>query len=181
MKKCLALLLSLFSLTALTQAQKVIIGGAEGARPLVWTDFTGAADATSPYHANTKWNLRYQTGTVQFRGDSTLMPDFAITLELSGDGSWVKKGKETPELLRHEQGHFDLGRICMAELLAAVKKLTLTPDNFKPSMQGLFQRTMARYHDMGTRYDAETVHGTNKEAQEKWNGFFAEQLLKWSQ
>jgi len=178
MKKLFTLLLSLFTLTYLTSAHKVIIGGTEGNRPLVWSDFTGSADAASPYHASTKWRLGYQTGTVQFMADTTVMPDFGITLELSNGESWVKKGRETPELLRHEQGHFDLGLICMAELLQAVKTLKLTPDNFKPTIQGLFQRTLSRYHEMGVRYDTETSHGLNKEPQARWSVFFAEQLAK---
>ena len=145
---------------------------------MVWSDFVGAPDAASPYHALTKWSLRYQTGTVQLSGQQVDMPNFGITLEFDPAASWVKKGKETTELLRHEQGHFDLGLLCMAELLKEVKALKLTPDNFKPSLQGLFQTTLARYHELGLRYDKETDHGIKKDEQARWNTYLAEHLAR---
>lgn len=102
--------------------QKVIISGEETSRKLVWTDFIGEIDRTSPYFAHTQWNLNYRFGNVQFRGDTAVIGSFELKLELDPSKSWLKKDKATDELLIHEQGHFDCGLLCMNELLATYKK-----------------------------------------------------------
>jgi hypothetical protein len=176
MKILFSIILSCFLQTVI--AQKVIISGKEGNRPLVWSDFTGKPDNSISYFAMTYWTLNYGFSNVQFKGETVVIGSFDVKLELNGKGSWVKKGKESVELLVHEQGHFNTGLLCLKEMIRREKEMapTFTRKNFSEKIQTLFNEVMKKYHDMGIQYDEESDHSKNKQGQEKWNAFFAEQL-----
>jgi len=178
--KLLLLLLVLTETNCLCYAQKIIIKGEETTRPLQWSDFTGAVDSTSPFFAYTWWRINYRIANAQTRGDSVIITSFEVRLELDPLRSWVKKEKETDDLLVHEQGHFNFGILCMDEFLAAYSKLHFTKDNLHTAIQNLFSAILKEYHDMGERYDQETNHGMNKQVQAKWNSFFREQLKEYA-
>lgn len=48
--------------TQTASAQKVIINGAEGNRPLQWNDFTGKVDKSSLFFAFTSWKSNFKFG-----------------------------------------------------------------------------------------------------------------------
>jgi hypothetical protein len=89
---------------------------------------------------------------------------------------WAKKDKVNNELLKHEQGHFDIGILCMREILSIYKQSKFTKANFSSLLQSIITDTSKKYNEMGLRYDTETRHSANKEHQEKWNTFFEEKL-----
>ncbi len=172
----LVLSIFLFSLLQNSKAQKIIISGKEGNRPLVWSDFTGKADESSSYFALTYWNIKYNLSDVQFNGESVVIGKFEVVLELNSKNSWLKKGKASDALLEHEQGHFNTGILCMRELIRKVKDATFTKKNMNEKLQALFNDTLKKYHDMGERYDDESDHSMNLTQQAKWNNYFKEQL-----
>ncbi len=157
-------------------AQKVIISGKEGNRQLVWKDFTGKPDDNSSFFALTYWTLNWKTNDIRPQGDVLVVGSFEAVLELDPKHSWVKPGKESDPLLEHEQGHFDIGILCMRELIAKEKLLVLKKSNFSEKLQGLFDEVMKKYHDMEERYDKETDHNKNAEQQQKWNDLIKTQL-----
>jgi len=64
----------------------------------------------------------------QFKGD-TLKWDVKIILELTKD-SWKKTDKLLSDtILKHEQGHFEIGRICAAEAHERVKATVFLKTN----------------------------------------------------
>lgn len=163
-------------ITAAASAQKVIISGIEGNRLLQWNDFTGTPDNSNPYFALTFWNINYKFSGVQFDGDKALLNGFEITLQLNPKESWIKKGKESDELLKHEQGHFDVGVICMKELLKKMAAASFTRTGYQQEIQKLTSETIKKYLDMGKQYDNETNHSIKKDEQKKWNEFFSREL-----
>lgn len=174
MRIFLALFLTLILQTA--SAQKIIINGNEGNRPLVWNDFAGKPDDASPYYAYTFWNLNYRFSSVTFTGDTATLQGLAVNLLLDPQASWVKPGKQTDELLKHEQGHFDAGLLCLNETLKALASARFTRTGYKEEIQKLVKSTLQKYKDMNQRYDEETRHSQNKEEQKKWNAFFQNAL-----
>ncbi len=175
-----SLLLLLFPLLALVHAhsQEVTISGSKGNRPLEWSDFKGQPDRSSPYFANTRWNIGYTMPNIRLTGDSVPLTGFMVKLELDSKGSWVKTGKESPGLLKHEQGHFDIGRLCQLELVSILNKTYVVPAQLSTRVGGIFKTVMDKYHAMGVQYDQETDHNLNAEAQEKWNRFLASELAR---
>ncbi len=166
-----------FLLSLQLSAQKVIISGKEGNRPLVWSDFQGRSDESNPFFALTHWNINYKPSDIRVSGENVTVGSFDVTVELDRKESWVKKGKETDELLEHEQGHFNIGLLCMKELLTKEKEASFTKSNLSSKMQSIFSDVMKKYHDMDDKYDSETDHSKNKPEQKRWNEFLKEQAL----
>lgn len=157
-------------------AQTIIISGKNGNRPLTWNDFTGKPDMQSSFAANTWWNLRYSISGMNFKGDSVMMKGFAITLELNAEQSWVKSGMETDALLKHEQVHFDIGRLCAIALKKAFDTAVFSNINYRTKHADIFTAVMKEYHDMGQLYDRETDHGKKQPEQKQWEMLVAAKL-----
>ena len=177
MKSLLLLLFPLFT-TLNARSQEITISGSKTNRPLEWSDFKGEPDRTSPYFANTRWNIGYTMPSIKVTADSVPLTGFVVKLELDSKRSWVKSGKETPGLLKHEQGHFDIGRLCQLELVSTLNKTYVVPAQLSTKVGGIFHAVMDKYHNMGLQYDKETDHNLNAEAQEKWNRFLASELAR---
>ena len=174
MKLLLALLLT-FAFDTLC-AQKIIINGEEGTRPLTWSDFAGTPDNSNPFFAYTFWNLSYRFTGAHFTGDAAQLEGFEITLKFDPQASWVKPGKQTDGLLKHEQGHFNAGLLCLREAMNAVAAAHFTRSGYLDEVKTLVSNTVQKYKDMNLRYDEETAHSINKEAQARWNAFFEKEL-----
>ncbi|MBK8495505.1 MAG: hypothetical protein IPL50_11110 [Chitinophagaceae bacterium] len=117
MKKYICLFF-LFSISIPVFCQDVMINGINNNRLLTWEDFTGKPDNHSLHDANTKWNLSYSYQGYTLNGDYVKIKGLKMILELDQRSSWIKPGKETVPLLKHEQGHFDIGLICLQEMTA---------------------------------------------------------------
>lgn len=175
MKLLFGLLITLLSCFPAT-AQQVIISGEEGNRPLKWSDFTGRPDQSSPHSAQCYWNIRWQYGGTEKKDGKTIVKDFKVILELDPKKTWRKKGKETDELLQHEQGHFNNGLLCQKELLERVNTNQFSTANANAEIQQLVNEVLKKYQQQENTYDKETDHSKNKEGQQKWDLFFEKAL-----
>ena len=174
----LLLFFFLLTISFYSYGQKIIISGKETSRPLVWKDFSGTPDNNSPFYALTWWNLRFRYESVEYNGNNAQLTGFQVQLELDPEKSWVKSGKETDYLLAHEQLHFNMGILCMREIIAAVNSATLKKNDYNEAIRNLFSAIMTKYKAMGNKYDEETNHGANKEQQEKWSELIAKEMAK---
>jgi hypothetical protein len=168
------MLLTLQSLSA----QKILIGALEGNRPLQWTDFKGSPDNSSPYFAYTAWKTNVKFSGVQFEGDKAIINGFEMSVEFDANKSWVKTGKETVDLLKHEQGHFDVGVLYMQEVLKTIAAASFTRAGYKEEFQKIIKDIHLKYVAMSEKYDAETNHSIKRDVQEKWNAFFGEKVKR---
>lgn len=159
-------------------SQKIIISGEETNRKLVWSDFTGKVDKSAPYYAYTRFKIGFQTGNIDVIGDSVSIDKFEVNVELDPKESWAKKDKVSDALLIHEQGHFDIGILCMREILANYRQAKFTRTNVNYTIQTIVNNASRKYHEMTLKYDKETNHSADKEQQAKWNLFFSEMLSK---
>jgi hypothetical protein len=167
-------------LTAFRQlpAQKIMVNGSEGNRLLQWTDFTGSPDNGSPYLAHTAWKTNVKYTGVTFEGEKAVLQGFEMTLAFDPQTSWVKRGKESNELLKHEQGHFDVGVLYMREAVETIARTTFSRAGYKEEFQKIIRDLYQKYVSMGDQYDTETNHSIKKEEQEKWNAFFGEKVRR---
>jgi hypothetical protein len=173
------LLFSLLLFTAYNGfSQKVIIGGQEGNRLLQWSDFKGTPDESSPYFAYTAWKTNVKFSGVRFEGEKAIVSGFEMTVEFDENKSWVKKGKESDELLKHEQGHFDVGLLYMRDVLSSFPSVSFTRTNFKEEFKNFIEAIHKKYADMGKQYDSETNHSILRDTQAKWNSFFDQQIKR---
>jgi hypothetical protein len=141
---------------------------------LKWSDFKGPVDATSKFHALTlaeisfkyNWTLKNNNYTFTFTGGSFL----------NTSRSWSITEKQTPELLRHEQIHFDI-----AEIFARISLQTLTRTaytaTFKTTIDQIIEDNLRNMKVMHDLYDEQTDHSKQKKMQVKWEVYIAN-LLK---
>ena len=159
-----------------TFAQRVLINGEETSRLLKWEDFKGRPDNGSPWHAFTYWNISTRYDAFQFKGD-TAKWNVIVTVEF-GNNSWQKKDKVTDTLLKHEQGHFDVGIICAMELDQRIKATPFLRNNYQAKLNEMVKEVIAKYVQIEKEYDEETNHFANREQQWKWDAFFAGKIKR---
>lgn len=175
MKKYICAALLVF-LSTLSFSQDIFINGVNKNRPLTWDDFKGTPDTNSTATAFTVWNINYSLTGVSFKGDTVKISNFAVKLEFDEKKSWSKPEKQTNNLLKHEQGHFDLGLICQREILRQLNNAVFLKADFQNKLQTIFSSALEKYRLLGLKYDAETAHSINQPAQDNWNVFFATEL-----
>ena len=169
--------LAYFLLISFTsEAQNISVNGKLYAGQLTWQDFTGKPDASSPFYANTGYRFNTRLKNVNFKADTAIINGFEIDLELNTKLTWVKKGKETDYLLKHEQGHFDIAILLVREILKQVTETHFTKTNFQTGISKIVSTVAEKYRKMGIEYDKETDHSKNITAQQKWDNFLAQAL-----
>ncbi len=91
--------------------------------------------------------------------------------------SWRMPGMKIKEVLKHEQLHFDIcelyGRRFYAEILG-LRKQELTFETLDETLE----RLREDYEIIQDRYDMETGHSTNTEAQHRWERIIVDQLKR---
>lgn len=175
MKKC-CIFLILLVFTKISVAQQLKINGSNQYRLLTWQDFSGNPDKQSEHAANTAWTINYSYTGLDFNGDSAKLKGLLIVLTLDAAQSWKKAGRETSDLLKHEQGHFDVGVLCLKALVEQMTNSSFDRRHAGPKAQDMFSKILTTYTEMNRQYDQETNHSKIKEVQEKWNLFFAKEL-----
>ncbi len=157
-------------------AQMIYIGNEETNRKLQWTDFKGRPDYNSPHDAVTTWYLSYSMEGIKTYGDSVHVGKINPILKMESTESWLKKEKAADELLKHEQGHFNIGMLCLREFMTVFNQTSFQKRNFDSKMKQIFNQTLNKYHQLSIQYDKETDHSKNREAQLYWDEFFVKAL-----
>jgi hypothetical protein len=86
-----------------------------------------------------------------------------VTLKLDTANTWVIVGKETSELLKHEQGHWDIYVLKAEEVEQKLK--SMADSARQTEVTAIFEK----YENIDRQYDDETRHGRATAKQEEWN------------
>lgn len=145
------------------------------------THFRGTPDHNSQYAAvtSTIWQYGY---TAKTRGNN-LTIDFSFLGGVDANKSWVKKerisNRNTSKiLLNHEQGHVYINFLLLKNGERILRNQQYTVQNYKRLVDKTAKDLSKFYNNMQDRYDVETKHGSDLEAQERWNSFFESELSK---
>jgi len=83
--------------------------------------------------------------------------------------SWVIQGMKDDELLRHEQGHFDIVALAMREAANLTSAITGTSaDDLEAQKTAITEKFEKKMKAVSTRYDAQTDHSRKEAAQRRW-------------
>jgi len=141
-------------------------------KQLGWKHFKKLASsprgATVAAHIESQWQLKPS----RFVRDRHGWRLNAVNLVVSIDPNhtWVVRGQETPALLNHEQGHWDITGLIAREAHRAYEQLRArTPGALTQQMQSLQTRLQAKATHLNRQYDAETNHGVNLTPQQRWD------------
>lgn len=150
---------------------------------LTWrSHFKEEPDEYSPYAAltTTIWQYSYQAKIK----DQQLHLDFKFVAGVNPEKSWIKykriKNKEvSQQLLNHEQRHVDINFLLLKQGELTLRNQKYTTSNYKKLIQLTANKISKHYSDMQTRYDEETKHGSDLNAQKQWDNYLSKELSKY--
>ena len=136
---------------------------------LTWDDFKAKSTDTKGYAAYTftMITLNYDVKS----SGQTFTPTFTVKCAFQRSKSWVNRKdqkSQTPEILAHEQLHFTIAEITARKLRRNLKVQQYTK-NYKNEIKEIYNKTLDEGEKMQERYDKETNHSINKEAQKNWS------------
>jgi hypothetical protein len=132
-------------------------------RPLTWADFQGKPLPADQLAALTAANIDVQVGCKDYVFSSEVKAVF-IPQE-----SWARdKNKATPELLRHEQLHFDITELHARMLRQKISILKLDCEHLNPAFKNLSNAAFSAWKREEFNYDRETNHGLSTTKQAFW-------------
>jgi hypothetical protein len=158
------------------QARREISGKEIRGRELEWSDFTGQVDANSRWNAYTDWVTSYRFSRPDFAGGRARVK-LTVQLLLTRN-SWAKPERKSQELLEHERGHFNIGRICSKQIEQAVNSSFFSASNYPKEIDDMYWNGMRKCKEFEERYDIETKHYNDREQQVLWNQKIADLLKK---
>jgi hypothetical protein len=132
---------------------------------LNWTDFQGRPRRTTGEpSAVTDTGFRVR---LECRENAL---DILVAAEFYPRSSWVKSPRKSPELLRHEQGHFDLTELYARKMIKAIRDANIAcEDDRRAEAAGkkIFEQLDREWEKAEKQYDAETKDGTDLVIQKK--------------
>lgn len=143
-------------------------------RPLQLSDFKGRADQSTYGAAATFSGIQMAFSGEEKAG--VLYVDVQLLVYFDKSKSWTKKEGRTPEVLAHEQIHFDITAIHACAFLNAVKQYAFTTDGVRQELKALNKKYMEEMQAVQDAYDRETNHGTLPRQQAEWAAKIQKQL-----
>jgi hypothetical protein len=145
-------------------------------RTVRWKDFKGVPDTSSTFDASIFWSVSYEYDTLTTE-TGALKVDLKVWCTVDEE-SWVKRGKKSYDLLKHEQGHFNIGRLCANEFKETVANFRFKKHNYELCVDSIFYETFRKYRELDDQYDLETDHSVNVEQQLQWDRMLRRRLRK---
>jgi hypothetical protein len=143
---------------------------------LSWSDFQGHARRnTGEPSAMTDTGFRVQ---LECRGGAL---DIRVAAEFYKNSSWVKAGRKSAELLRHEQGHFDITELYARKMRKAIREARIDcKDDRRAEAAGkrIFEELDRGWEEAEKQYDAETGDGTDLAGQREASGRIGRELAE---
>lgn len=158
-----------FGLRAFSQ-QNVVIWNER--HPLQWIDFEGNVKTSSDFDAESFAEVKYDYTFISPKNFS-----FDVYASFNKNTSWCRKEYQSPELLKHEQVHFDIAELYAKRLQEVFDHFTYSK-NFANEILQIFEQKKTEYHSMQMRYDDETNHSRNKQRQSEWEAFIKDLLAQ---
>lgn len=133
-------------------------------RKLTWDDFQGVPDSTVIYAANTVAGFVTKS---RYTSDSTI--SVVITAVFYRKRAWQKTKYQTPQSLKHEQGHFDITEVYARKATAAFKKYKYNKATVNKDIDSIVNYYFNEMSIIDDLYDKETANHRNFTQQRIWD------------
>lgn len=143
-------------------------------RKLNWSDFKATSiSKESNVAAVTSCGFGYKTNLVL----PFSKPKFIVINAFYPEQSWVKKSEQSrPELLEHEQLHFDISEVYARRLRKALSLSKLNYFNLKKESERIFDKIHKDYLLRQETYENESAFSLNAKMQTAWQVQIREEL-----
>jgi predicted secreted Zn-dependent protease len=137
-----------------------------------WNEFR--TRGTRPAGVNEDAQIKTTTVAGGFRwhqrsGEDCHVTNVDIGLSVDRSRTWVVTGHQSDDLLRHEQGHYDITALGTRELYNRVLQLTAPEcSDLSERVQQIQAEIQAEIDEVDDRYDDRTSHGNTASVQQTW-------------
>jgi len=129
-------------------------------RQLTWDDYKGTPDPNSDAAASTTTYLG-----IEYKLDNSGF-GWTIQCSFSISRSWGRN--KTDNVLKHEQGHFDIAEIFARKLNKKMKEYPFNQTTYKTDLPKIYTTITEEKEAFQEQYDNETDHSRKKEQQAAW-------------
>lgn len=146
---------------------------------LTMDDFQGVPPgSSSAYIAYTNCWIHYDYDVRKSNGQYTI--NFYVKMAMNPTKSWMNKSEVVSsgllqEVLRHEQGHYNMAYLEQQELQQALNQTSYGAD-YQRQITDIFEAIDQKYRNLNQAYEQESQHMLNRPLQQKWNVWFREQI-----
>jgi hypothetical protein len=139
-----------------------------------WADFKGAVPEVTDAVANSSVGMKFSADFLSNEDVNTLTVT-GVSYFIKSK-SWVKPGKQSDYILRHEQLHFDIARLGAERFRELMSAEAVTEDNFNVVFRKIYKQVWMEHQALQQQYDRETRHSINTTEQLRWNEKIASKL-----
>ena len=136
-------------------------------KKLTWYDFQGKSNRPGSKYAAAVFSSMAYEGSSRM-ADNYLQATISLKVFMVRSMSWGRDEARNNYTLAHEQTHFDIARIIAERFKERLKKLDLTIEDYDSQIQYEFLEAFREMNTEQEKYDGETRHGLNTEAQAGW-------------
>ena len=156
-------------------------------------NFQSEPNSDDPHDANTHTKLEYFFACKNVKSktkNKVKIVEIKVNAYFVPSKSWIRKeklnGTNTPIILKHEQGHFDISQKISQDIQVRMNKLfqnrTFTckgdtneekSNSVKPLLQQKFNELTQEINRLNEKYDSETNFGTNIPLQKWYDNCFS--------
>lgn len=145
-------------------------------RVLTWKDFPKVAKSKDPPHLAFTVAKPYADGKkiTCVKGSCTAL--MAYSVRFNPSLSWVVNtaAAQTPALLAHEQGHYDIAAIAARDMERAITATSAASQAaLLAALRKLTDAILDEMDAMNKAYDGATTNGTGPSPQNRWEGKIA--------
>lgn len=126
------------------------------------------------YAAITQASIGYDYEIIEVNGSEKIV--FDVQPYFFPKKSWVKY--RTPELLNHEQGHYDLVKIFAYDLRNILENYDFPEENYDEVIREIVAKRAEYYQLLQQQYDKETQHGINQITQQEWDDWIYQEMQR---
>jgi hypothetical protein len=155
---CLSLLVSNVAIAQSTPCDSI---SWQSNRKLTWDDFKQTPDANKPNTSLTHYNFAHRWAAHGFTLTTKMSCFFSPCL------SW-SKNKSSSNLLRHEQGHFDIAEYFRRVYNKRILEATYSPKTLSLIMKKTYTDINIECLNIEDQYDKETDYSRNFDKQTEW-------------
>jgi len=135
-----------------------------------WSEFREVnqrpANETEDAYIAATFNYSYRT---QSSRQHCRVSSVTTRISVNRNAAWVLRGQKSAELLRHEQGHYDITALGAREVRQRVAELRATHcSSIGAEAQRIRSDVQQTINQKNLRYDNQTSHGSNATAQQRW-------------
>ena len=175
MQKVIFCFLFFYTFTGFSQATEFKWAWNEN-KPLTWADFQAEPGERERYDASTNSGISYSWSFSTHNGKEQFC--YEVRSNFYPNLSWVKNGENNEHLLAHEQLHFDISELHARKLRKAIKEYRIT-SNIKQDLRDIYYQIETERQEMQNKFDLESRHSTEKEAEGKWQNHVKTELDKY--